>query len=441
MQRMETTKNSRSSLLVKNVIASFILKGWSAIVVLLMVPLTLEMLGEYNNGVWLTISSVLIWINLMDIGLGNGLRNMVTNMIAIGDNEKVKEAISSTFFMLVIIVIPTLLLLCTIIWKFDIYSSFGIDATIVPDLKRILTIAIVLTANTFILKAVGNFYMGMQLPAVNNLIVGLGQTFSLLFTFLAYIAGSRSLFVVVLINTIVPFCVWLMSYPYTFIIKYPQYRPSLKYISLQMSQSLCAKGVQFFVLQFCGVILFSTTNIVISKIFSPIEVTPYHVAYRYFNIMFVVFSTICMPFWNATTDAYAKGDVEWIHKTGRKLDFLMLTVFIALTMMVIVSDYIYDIWLITDVYIPKKLSAITALYVFILILSQRYSFILNGLNVLRIQLVFTTIATVVYLPLALYVCKLFGTVTSLVCVMCLVNTPGLIANFWKYNQVIYKQIK
>ena len=46
----------RTNLLIKNVFFSFFIKGWSAVVVLLMVPLTLECLGSYQNGVWLTIS-------------------------------------------------------------------------------------------------------------------------------------------------------------------------------------------------------------------------------------------------------------------------------------------------------------------------------------------------------------------------------------------------
>ena len=62
----------RSSRLQKNILVSFIAKGWSAIIVLLMVPITLKCLGEYNNGVWLTISSVMLWIDNLDIGLGYG---------------------------------------------------------------------------------------------------------------------------------------------------------------------------------------------------------------------------------------------------------------------------------------------------------------------------------------------------------------------------------
>ena len=171
--------------------------------------------------------------------------------------------------------------------------------------------------------------------------------------------------------------------------------------------------------------------------FSPAEVTPYHVAYRYFNLVLVVFTTICMPFWNATTDAYARNDIQWIRQTERKLNLLIACGFLALCLMVMVSNYAYSLWVGNEVNISIELSASIALYVFILILSQRYSFILNGLNILRIQLFFTVPATIVFLPLAWYICNIWESVTGLVLTMCLVNTPGLIANAWKYYQLIH----
>jgi len=433
------SNDTRTRLLLKNVVASFIIKGWSAVIVLLMVPLTLKMLGIYSNGVWLTISSVLIWLDLMDIGLGNGLRNAVANFIAKGEHEKVREAVSSTYFMLLIIVVPIVLILYGIIWGFDMYSAIGVDKDLVPNLNTILAVAVSFASATFVLKSVGNFYMGLQLPAVNNLIVCLGQTLALILTFIAYIIGFRSLLCVVTINTMAPLLVWAVSIPYTYKKRYPQYCPGIKYINTKMAYSLCSTGVQFFVLQICGLILFMTTNLIISKLFSPAEVTPYQVAYRYFHLVFVIFSTICMPFWNATTDAYARGDMSWLYKSDRKLNLLMIGVIVALVIMVLLSDFLYTIWVGTDVIIPKDLSVSVAIYVFILILSQRYSFILNGLGILKIQLIYTTIATVSFLPLAWYICKTYETVTGLVCIMCLVNTPGLIANYWKYHSVIYRK--
>ncbi len=437
-QALNNTTNKRSALLIKNVIASFIIKGWSAVIVLLMVPLTLKMLGVYCNGVWLTISSVLIWLDLMDIGLGNGLRNAVANYIAKGEHEKVRQAVSSTYFMLLIIVIPIVLILYGIIWGFDMYAAIGVNKDMVPNLNTILAVAVSFASATFILKSVGNFYMGLQLPAVNNLIVCLGQTLALILTFAAYIIGIRSLLCVVAINTMAPLLIWAACIPYTYKKRYPQYCPGIKYINTRMAYTLYSTGMQFFVLQICGVILFMTTNIIISKLFSPAEVTPYQVAYRYFHLTFVVFSTICMPFWNATTDAFARNDIDWLRKSDRKLNLLMVGAIIALVVMVFLSDFVYRIWVGTDIIISKDLSVCVAVYMLILILSQRYSYILNGLGVLRIQLIFTTIATASFLPLAWYVCKTYESVTGLVWVMCIVNTPGLIANYWKYHSVINK---
>ena len=61
------TDQKRSRLLQKNILASFLIKGWSAVIVFLMTPVTLKCLGEYSNGVWLTISSVMLWIDNLDI--------------------------------------------------------------------------------------------------------------------------------------------------------------------------------------------------------------------------------------------------------------------------------------------------------------------------------------------------------------------------------------
>ena len=52
------SNSSRTGLIKKNILASFFVKGWLIVVQLLMVPLTLHCLGVYENGIWLTISSM-----------------------------------------------------------------------------------------------------------------------------------------------------------------------------------------------------------------------------------------------------------------------------------------------------------------------------------------------------------------------------------------------
>ena len=96
-------KDDRSTIALLNVIMSFIIKGISILVSLVLVPLTLHFLDTYEYGLWLTISSILLWIDYFDIGLGNGLRNKLSEALVAKDMELAKEYVSTTFFVLLVI--------------------------------------------------------------------------------------------------------------------------------------------------------------------------------------------------------------------------------------------------------------------------------------------------------------------------------------------------
>ena len=193
MTEPDINSKRRSSLLKKNIIASFLVKGWSAIVLLLMVPVTLHCLGEYKNGVWLTISSILVWIDNMDIGLGNGLRNKLATYIAYNDTHRARSLISSTFAMLTCIMLPTMAVLLILVKTCDTYGFLNVSPQEVDGLDTILMLTILFVCSTFIFKLIGNFYMGLQLPAVSNLLIAIGQTVALFGTYMVYISGSHSL--------------------------------------------------------------------------------------------------------------------------------------------------------------------------------------------------------------------------------------------------------
>jgi len=112
--------DSRTQLIIKNVVCSIFVKGWSALVVLLMVPLTLSCLGVYVNGVWLTVSSILVWVDQMDIGLGNGLRNKLAACVARDDWNEGRKIVSSAVMMLLMISVIVWVLSEFIIWYVDI---------------------------------------------------------------------------------------------------------------------------------------------------------------------------------------------------------------------------------------------------------------------------------------------------------------------------------
>lgn len=432
---------NRSRYLYVNIVASFLIKGWSALIVLLMVPATLHCLGEYKNGIWLTISSLLLWIDNMDIGLGNGLRNKIAEYMAHDEKERTRSLISSTFAMLTCIIIPVLLILLLLIAVGDPYLVFNASPEKVDHLDQVLMATVILVCSTFIFKLIGNFYMGMQLPAVSNLLVALGQTLALVGTYIVLWSGSHSMMLIALVNTASPLLIYLLAYPFTFYYKYPHLRPSLKLVDFKEAKAVINMGVQFFIMQISSVVLFMTSNLLISNLFTPALVTPYQITYRYFSIMLVFFTVVCMPFWNATTDAYERGDMAWIRGATKKLRLLTIGILTCLIIMVLLSDVIYAVWIDRETVIDIKMSIVMATYIFILIYSMRYSYFINGIGKLRLQLIFTTAAAILFIPLAYLAAHWSHSIIWFMIVMCLVNIPGMIVNRIQFYKLINGKAK
>ena len=412
MANDKTISNHRSSLLQKNILASFLIKGWSAVIVLLLVPVTLHCLGDYNNGIWLTISSMLLWIDNMDIGLGNGLRNKIAEYMAHHEVHRARQLVSSTFALLSCIIIPVILVLAVLILSCDTYQIFNASPSIISDLDTVLIVTVLLVCTTFVFKLIGNFYMGMQLPAVSNLLIAIGQTLALIGTYIVYWSGSHSLMYIAIVNTAAPLFVYLVAFPYTFLYKYPQLRPSFRLIDFKEAKAVVNTGIQFFIMQISSVILFMTSNILISN------------------------PVICMPFWNATTDAYERGDIEWIRDATRKLRLMIIGIIACMTLMVVLSPWVYSIWIGDSITIDIRMSIVMASYIFILIYSMRYSYFINGIGKLRLQLIFTTSAAILYIPLAYLTTQYTHDIIWFMMVMCLINIPGLIVNRIQFYKLI-----
>ena len=77
--------DGRSKMLKSNILYSAILKVIGLITSLLAVTITLNYLNSELYGVWLTITSILYWFSFFDIGLGNGMRNYLTEAVSKGN--------------------------------------------------------------------------------------------------------------------------------------------------------------------------------------------------------------------------------------------------------------------------------------------------------------------------------------------------------------------
>ena len=145
-------------------------------------------------------------------------------------------------------------------------------------------------------------------------------------------------------------------------------------------KELFSLGILFFIVQISGLIIFASSNVLITRILSPAEVTPYQISYKYFSLTIMVFTIITAPLWSATTDAYTKNDWKWINNMMNKMNKIMLAFLVLLILMLASSEFIYKIWIGGKVEIGYLLSALMAIYMCVLIYSTCYSNILFGIG-------------------------------------------------------------
>jgi O-antigen/teichoic acid export membrane protein len=317
----------------------------------------------------------------------------------------------------------------------DVYSFLNVNPTDIPELRMATAIAVIMVCMTFVLKFIGNFYMGLQLPAVSNLLISLGQTIVLIATWIIYANGKATFLAIVIANTASPLIIYSLAYAYSFYIRFPNLRPAWHLISLGSVVELGNLGIKFFWIQIASVIQFMTTNLLISKFFTPAMVTPYQIAYRYISLSMVLFTIFCMPFWNATTDAYERNDMAWIRKASRKMNWMVASIAALLLLMIVASPWVYKIWIGDACHIPLGMTIMVALYNFLLIISMRYAYFLNGVGALRLQL-YMTIMTVIFIPSVYLACTLTRNILWLLAVMCICVFPSYLVNKIQFHKIL-----
>ena len=110
--------HERTSILKKNIIYSSILKAIGVGISFLLLPITVSYLTNLEYGIWITLFSIMNWVTLLDMGLGLGLRNKLTEAVSKNDFIEIKKYISTGIFSMLLIGIFFILLFLIILFNF-----------------------------------------------------------------------------------------------------------------------------------------------------------------------------------------------------------------------------------------------------------------------------------------------------------------------------------
>lgn len=435
-------KSDRTKNITKHVIASFIYKGGSIVATFLMVPLTINFLDSENYGIWLTLSSFIAWFSFFDIGLGNGLRNKFAEAKAKGDLTLARGYVSSAYF--------TIGSICLILALLFIFLNFFIDWTRVfnanhylqNDLAILMPIVFAFFCLQLVVKLITTIYTADQNHSMQGKINFYTQALSLLLIWLITFINDGSLLLFGTIFSALPVVILLVLNFFAFRNTYKCFSPSLSLWKKEYLKDIFGLGLIFFIVQISGIILYSTDNLIISNLFSPKEVVPYNIAYKYFSISTMVFGIIATPFWSSITEAYQKQDFNWIKKSIANMKKLAFSFIILIVFMILFSDFFYNFWVGSKVFVPKTLSIFMGVFFVLCIYVTPFTIFLNGIGKIRMQAIQGLFTALLNIPLSIFFAKHFNLGPSGVIfstVICFI--PSVILSPIQYSKIISKSAK
>lgn len=412
--------DDRSRVVVKNIVESFLIKGISIVTSFVLVPLTLGYVSSEIYGVWLVISSVLYWMSYMDIGFTLGLKNRLAECLASGDLRKGRSLVSTTYFLMIAIFVPVGLLIVFAAPFIDWCGLFNVNREYSSDIVRTVQILSVFMSLQMIANVFVSVVSAYQKVALSNLFVVVGQIFSLLIIWLMSRTLAPSLVNLSFAYSMMPVVVVFVASVIFFLGSMKQVAPSWRTVDMSYVKDLGGLGVKFFIIQMQMIVLYQSTNFLISHVAGPESVTQYNIAYKLLNVLVMVYAIVLNPLWPAFTDAYTKGDFQWMKKIYGNMTRIFGLLAAALVLVVALSPFIYRLWISDMVDIPMLLTASIALYSLIQCWMNFQVTLINGTGMIALQTYVVLAGLVLHVPLSLFLSRYIG-IYGVIASMCFIN--------------------
>lgn len=404
--RKEITKiyeNNKSVL--KNIAGAFFIKGGSLVINVLLLP---AYIGFFDNqtmlGVWYTVLAVLSWITLFDLGLGNGLRNILPRALESRDRKLITEYISTTYITMSLTAGVVLIIGILIIPFMNWNKIFNVSNTIVSNNDLVICVEIVYFGIILhlVLKIISSILYALQKSAVVNF---LALCTNLIVFGCIMVTPSRSLGenlkTMSIINCVAANLPYVVCSLVIFTKELKYAIPSISAFRKKYVRSILNIGLSLLWLQLVFMVINSTNELIISNFTSPDYVVEYQAYYKIFKTVAMVIALALTPIWSAVTKAQSQKNYRWIKSVY--VLFLILSVGCLFVELGVVPwlQTIMDVWLGKGQITTKVgYSLVFVITSVLMVLHNINTSIGNGLSYFKIQMICMTIAAIAFIPIS-----------------------------------------
>jgi O-antigen/teichoic acid export membrane protein len=379
------------TVMVKNILGSFSIKGLAMLLSVISLPAYINYFNDDNIlGLWITTFSILNMLHILDFGIGNGLRNSLVIALAKKDNVEVNRIISSSYILNGIISLLFLILGTFIIINVDLYRIFNIKIeSIDPETLQLFTLISFFTIiMQFLLKQISFVIYALQKSVINNMLSFITSVFQVVYVISLPLFGvnhniivlGAGNFLFINIPLLIATVIILNS-------KFLSFSFNISNIDINYIRNLFHTGSKFFLNQTVFTLIISINIYLITIYYSPADVVEYRIYYSIFTLLSTFVFLGLTPVWSLVTKAWQDKDYNWLYNSFNILSLIIGLLFLSQLMVIPFLQLILNLWL-GDGYITADIekSVVFALFGGIFMFNSLAATYASGLAKLRLQL-------------------------------------------------------
>lgn len=420
--------------IINDIIANGFIKGIAVLISFLTTPAYMRYFNDENVlGVWLTLISILTTISVLDFGLGNGLRNRLTEAFAKKEKTICQQLISSCYFIITIISILILIIGWMII-------------TVLPW-NEILGISNNTISNSFLTQCIKTIFFGIVLQMILKLVNSIlfAKQKAGLVSFLPMITNLLMLlFVCIVPSKTVNENLLLLSKAYCLFANTPyflatlilfrknlkEYMPRLEYVNISTAKDAIKLGILFFYLSLMSLMIHNTNEILISVLFESSKVVEYQVYNKIFYLVTTMVNVLMIPLWSAVTKAKAESNYIWMKKLHTLLCIGSVITLIGCMAIIPFMQNIVNLWLGDNaIQINWKYCIPFVIYVAEKAFNSSNATIANGANWIKAQIIMAPIGVVLNIICTILLKELFQNWNAITIANIISSLPVAIVQF------------
>ncbi|MCF6204598.1 MAG: oligosaccharide flippase family protein [Methylococcaceae bacterium] len=364
-------------------------------------PIMIKYLGMEMFGIWATMLTLISWVMLFDFGIGNGLKNKVSESLAQDNPELAASFISTAYGIIGVVSLVFFLVL--------LVASFWLPWQIIFNTQAVTEIALreaILTLGFFIffnfwISLANQIYHGLQKTSVVVLGQLISNVLALVFVYALYLFTVRTIVYIVwaygisLVTANLALTLFLFN-------QHAHLKPKFTLFSNQKIKPLMTLGLKFFVIQFAVLMMFLTDKILIIQLLGPTEVTSYEVVFKLFSVFTVLHSLIVMPLWPAYSDAYKRKDFNWIRNQLKKQLLIAICLFFGAGILAIIGPWVVKFWMGDTVKIKGILYFLFFIFIIFSVWVNVFAIFISGTGFLYFSVCVNIFIAVTNVPLSIF---------------------------------------